>query len=294
MNELTKQEPTTGLSIYDRIADPIQAAEKLGDWFCRSGLFGCDKTEQGNMLALVCLTERKSPTEITRNYDIVQGRLRKKSMALHADFRARGGTIRWINTGDDGQEAKADFAFEGQTVTLSYSIESAKKAGLVKPKSAWETNPGNMLRARLLSNGIGMLCPEILAGETDEVEHAPAAPAVSLNLAKEDPKPANVEPLPKAEPPTKPEPQVVDVEAEPEPQPETKQETMSADLWASLTGTLKEHNVDLEKARIFALSKGWINDTQDLTDLPEKTVRQILSRTASFARAVAKIEGGDQ
>lgn len=304
---LTTQPETNGLSIYDRIADPIQAAETLGNWFTRSGLFGCDKTEQGNMLALVCLLERKSPTEITRNYDIVQGRLRKKAMALHADFRARGGSIRWLNTGDEGQEATAEFSFEGQTLTLRYGIEQAKAAGLVKSKSAWETNPGNMLRARLLSNGIGMLCPEILAGESEEIEHAPAAPAAPLNLAKEEPKAANVEPMPKQAPkpepkPAKAAPAVVDVEPEPEPEPVKQEEPKAAPVATSsgldtetqiqLGEAMQAAQIDMVIAQQYARTQGWITPEQDLTDIPLAKARRIINQAPSFKRALDNWKGG--
>lgn len=295
------QQETPGLSVFDRIQDPIQAAETLGNWFTRSGLFGCDKTEQGNMLALVCLLERKSPTEITRNYDIVQGRLRKKAMALHADFRARGGSIRWINTGDEGKEATAEFAFEGQTVTLRYGIEQAKAAGLVKSKSAWETNPGNMLRARLLSNGIGMLCPEILAGESEEIEHAPAEPAAPLNFAKYNAKPAPVEQMPKPKP-AKAAPAVVDVEPEPEPEPVKQEETKAAPVATSsgldtetqiqLGEAMQAAEIDMVVAQEYARAQKWITPDQDLTDIPLAKARRIINQAPSFKRALDNWKGG--
>jgi len=301
MNELIKQDQQASLSIYDKIADPIAAAETMGDWFTRSGLFGCDKSEQGKMLALVCLMERKSPTEITRNYDIVQGRLRKKAMALHADFRSRGGKIRWIETGDDGIAAKAEFTFEGDTVTVSYSIEQAKAAGLVKSKSAWESNPGNMLRARVVSNGVGMLCPEIIAGESDEVEHVPA-PAPKINLTKEEPKPVNVTEMPKQAKPAKAAPAEIVVEAEPEPAPAPKEEPkpetsrsmgeMDQETFDAMVKAMSENGIDHAKAIAYAQSQGWITAEQDLTDFPLAKARRIISQAASFARAINNWKGG--
>jgi hypothetical protein len=54
---------------------------------------------------------------------------------------------------------------EGNKTVYRYSMADAKAEGLVKPGSRWTKRPGNMLRARCISNGVGMLCPEIFAGD---------------------------------------------------------------------------------------------------------------------------------
>jgi hypothetical protein len=174
------------IQLYDKFANPLDAINQVGEFFAKSGLFGCEKQEQGKVLAMICLAEKKSPVEITRNYDIIGGKLRKKTVSSFADFRARGGKVRWIKTGDDGTEARAEFTFEGQAVELAFGIDAAKKQGLVRPNSNWEKTPGNMLRARLLSNAIGMLCPEIFAGE-DMADDLPTGPAPTIVLPAAEP-----------------------------------------------------------------------------------------------------------
>lgn len=182
------------ITLYERFTDPVTAIEKIGGIFAKCGFVGADRLEQGEYLAIVCMAERKSPVEIIRNYDIVMGKLRKKAIAAFADFRGRGGKVKWLAMGDDGKAAEGEFAFEGQTLKVRFTIEDAKRQGVVKAGSAWEKTPGNMLRARCLSNAIGMLCPEVFAGDDGESE---AAPGPELKL---DPAPANVIPVHFAEP----------------------------------------------------------------------------------------------
>lgn len=46
--------------------------------------------------------------------------------------------------------------------------------GLIRPKSAWETDPGAMLRARVITRGVRIVCPGVCAGvyTPEELEDA--------------------------------------------------------------------------------------------------------------------------
>jgi hypothetical protein len=48
--------------------------------------------------------------------------------------------------------------------TSVYTMDHAVAAGLVRPKSPWETAPRNMLLARAMSNGVKWYVPEVLGG----------------------------------------------------------------------------------------------------------------------------------
>ncbi len=203
------------ITLYNRIQDPIEAAIKLGKPYAL--MFGLSNEAQGVFLALAAFAENKTPFDIVRTYDIVDGKLRKKALAIYAEFRAKGGKVRWINTGNDGQKATAEFTFEGNSVTDSFTIEDAKKQFLLRPNSAWTKTPGNMLRARLLSNVVAMLCPEIVAGVSgnpeDESETDAEPKALLPTQPVADPKPAQVTsvttvPPPSAGQPAEPQPQL--------------------------------------------------------------------------------------
>lgn len=292
------------IELYSKMQNPIDAITALGSMFAKSGMFGCDRVEQGQVLAMVCLAERKSPTEITRTYDIIGGKLRKKAMAAHAEFRAKGAKIKWLNTGDDGIEARAEITFEGATVTCSYAMSSAQKAGLVREKSAWVTNPANMLRARVISNAIGMLAPEIYAGEEDGEFSQVAAP--EIKLAAPAPAPAPVErmasvvqtaaPAPLLHIPTPP---VIDVPTVPEPAPAPAPMPDPAPI-APAPSPAPESLVSQVEAAIgehgpvavrWMIANGWLQAGQTLDALGEKKMLRIIKNRESFIRAIT---GGAQ
>lgn len=270
--------------IVSRSQNPTDAIDKAGAWFAKSGLFGCDRTEQGAILALTCISENISPIEFSRTYDICEGKLRKKAMAAFADFRKKGGKVKWLNTGDDGKAASAEFTFEGQTVALSFSIEQAKLAGLVKPRGGWEKNPGNMLRARVISNALGMLCPEIYAGEYDEDER-PQAPAPQINLA-----PTAAAPVAPAAPVAEASP-TIDVQVvepapiTPAPAPTAAPE-LSVAIQEKLVAAIGAERIPAATA--YVRKVGWIGADDSLEQLPEKRANQILARVDRFLSAIAE------
>lgn len=158
-------------NVYDRMSDPLLAITTLGEAIAKSGMFGCDKVEQGTILALQCISERKAPLEMAKTYHIIGGKLSMRSDAMLASYRARGGKVIWRSF--DEKLAKALWKYDGNEIELSYSIEEAKAAGLIKEKSGWIKDPAAMLRARLISKAIRMLAPEVCTGMyvPEEMEH---------------------------------------------------------------------------------------------------------------------------
>jgi hypothetical protein len=177
------------ITLYDKIQDPTSDAIKLGEYLGKSGLFGCTKVEQGVVFAMTCFFERKSPLDMIRTYHVTQdGKLIKKALAQLAEFRNKGGKHKWLNSGDtpaqkrEDWKATGEFIFEGVTYKVEFSMADADRQELVRPKGNWIKTPGNMLRARVITNALGMLCPEIVAGSADAPE-------------EEDPEVKNISPL---------------------------------------------------------------------------------------------------
>ncbi|HFC08431.1 MAG TPA: hypothetical protein ENJ54_01050 [Chloroflexi bacterium] len=52
----------------------------------------------------------------------------------------------------------------GMAYTLTYTMDDARRAGLVKPDSAWETYPANMLRWRAIGFWLDVVMPDIIGG----------------------------------------------------------------------------------------------------------------------------------
>jgi len=171
------------IQIYDKI-DTVNGVAQLGEWFAKSGMFGCTKVEQGNILALQCLAERKTPLDMARTYHIIEGKLSKRSDAILADYRKAGGKVKWIKF--DDKEARAIFSFEDNEIEVYYTINDARKAGLIKPRSGWETHPADMLRSRLISKTVRMLAPETIAGQytPEELQDEPRHQAPNIKTAE--------------------------------------------------------------------------------------------------------------
>ena len=177
------------LSVFDRV-DPLAFIETFGRTFALTGAGGCKTAEDGKLMALACLCERKTIFEIGREFHLMDGKLSMRADAMLAKFRQIGGKHIWVKTGDDGLEAACDFIFDGQTTQVRYTIEDAKRAGLVKEKGNWIKSPGPMLRARVISNAIRMIAPEVVAGyytpeeNEDVAADRPAAPAANAETVK--------------------------------------------------------------------------------------------------------------
>jgi len=147
--------------------------EQLGGWFARSGLFGCEKAEQGMVLAMACLTEKKSPVQLLKEYHIIQGKLCKTSASMLSDYKRAGGKCQWISGLTDGEMAKARFTYKENDIEVTYTLKDAEREGLTQKGGSWKRNTADMLRARLVSKTLRMIAPEVEGGaiyEPSEIE----------------------------------------------------------------------------------------------------------------------------
>ena len=170
MNDLALARQT---SSYDRVENPIAAAETLGNWISKSCMFGADRPEQGHILALQCIVEKMPPLEMMKHFHLIGGKLARRSDSMLAGYRERGGKVKWLQF--DGEAARARWSYDGNDIELAYTLEDAKQAGLYppqKPGSGWNKNRAEMLRARLVSKAVRMLAPEVCTGQytPEEIE----------------------------------------------------------------------------------------------------------------------------
>lgn len=170
------------IQLYSNLPAQLDAIDRLGDTFAKSGMFKCTRIEQGRTIVVMCMTMGITPTEFLAKYDLIDGAPRKKALACLADFRRAGGRHKWLTASDDMKKATGEFTYEGQTYTVTFTIEDAQRQGLsFKPGSNWVKTPSNMLRARVITTAIGMLAPEIVAGGDDEPSESGIS-TVPLNL----------------------------------------------------------------------------------------------------------------
>lgn len=159
--------------IYSKIADPMAAIQELGKLFHTSQIMGVNTPGDGAVLALTCMCEGITPLEFAKTYHIINGKPSMRADMMHAKFRAAGGKVEWVNLGDDNKAAEAKFTFDGQTISVRFTIDDARKL-LGKGKDGkdridtadgnWSKDPPAMLRARLITKAIRILAPELIAG----------------------------------------------------------------------------------------------------------------------------------
>jgi hypothetical protein len=180
------------LTLYGRMPDPLAAIKTLGEAFKTSPMLGLTTPGDGIVLAMTCMADGITPLDFIRKYHIIEGRPSMRADAMTAEFRRRGGKVRWLQLGDSGT-AEAEFEFENQTLKMSFTLDDARrllgkgkdgKDRIDKSGGNWEKDPGAMLRARLTSKAIRILAPEIVAGVytpeevqdfADDVQVKPAA-----------------------------------------------------------------------------------------------------------------------
>ena len=157
------------LAAYNNIADPLEFVQKLGLSIAKSGMFGCENAEQGHVLAMACLCERKNPIEIARRYNIIQGNLSMKADAMLADFHGLGGNHTIVQRTE--HVATIQLSIDGESERFSFSFEEAKqepfvfgKKGQLKTNWATPRLRMQMLWARVVSDGVRAIRPEIVAG----------------------------------------------------------------------------------------------------------------------------------
>lgn len=139
--------------------------EVMAEKVARSKLFGMDPA-QAFSLMLLCQAEGLHPAKAVQRYHIIQGRPAMKADAMLADFLRIGGTVKWLTESDDREKCEAVFThprFAPEGKTIRYGINDAKAAGLLG-NPTWQKYPSNMLRARVVSFGIRMIAPGIIAG----------------------------------------------------------------------------------------------------------------------------------
>jgi hypothetical protein len=139
------------------VAVSFDEMSRLAEAVAKSGLFGMKTADQALALMAIAQAEGQHPALAARDYHIVQGRPVMKSDAMLARFQAAGGRMEMLCYTDEKVEAKFSHP-QGGSVTLDWTTERAKRAGLTN-KDVWKSYPRNMLRARVISEGIRTVFP---------------------------------------------------------------------------------------------------------------------------------------
>lgn len=148
---------------------PFSQMKELAEAFADSGMFGFKSSADALALMAIAEAEGRHPAIVARDYHIVLGRPTLKADAMLARFQSSGGTVKWIKL--DESEAEGEFSHpRGGSITLKWTLDMAKKAGVLKADSGWSKYPRAMLRARVVSEAIRAIYPEVICGSYTEDE----------------------------------------------------------------------------------------------------------------------------
>lgn len=143
---------------------PFNEIKSMAEVFCKSKLFGVQTPEQAAALMLVAQAEGRHPASVAMDYHIIQGRPSLKADAMLSRFQAAGGHVTWESMTDTKVSAKFCHP-QGGKVEIDWTIERAKTAELLtKGGSNWKKYPRQMLRARVISEGVRAVFPGVLSG----------------------------------------------------------------------------------------------------------------------------------
>lgn len=129
----------------------------------KSGMFtGVRTAEQAIALMLLCQAEGMHPAIALRDYHVIQGRPTLKADAMLSRFIQSGGKVKWTCFTDEKVSAIFSHPSTGE-LEIDWTFERAQKAGLTG-KDVWRQYPRNMLKARVISDGIRMMNPSVNSG----------------------------------------------------------------------------------------------------------------------------------
>jgi len=107
------------------------------------------------------------------NIHVINGRTSISAAAMMA-LIMRSGEVK-IEMGDWSEEScEVTMTRKESSITVVFTIEEAKKAGLVRPASNWVKYPKDMLKARAISRAARVIAPDIIQGmyTEDELQNA--------------------------------------------------------------------------------------------------------------------------
>jgi hypothetical protein len=152
---------------------PLGEMQTLAVAIAKSALFGIRTPEQALVLMAIAQAEGRHPVEAARDYDIINNRPAKKAEAMLRDFIQAGGTVKWHSLTDD--LADATFAHP-QTGEVRIDWDMKRAATAFGKKDMYTKFPRQMLRSRVVSEGVRTLWPLATSGMYEPGEAADIPP----------------------------------------------------------------------------------------------------------------------
>lgn len=160
------------VATFDEMRMFAQAAVK-------SRFYGFKSEEEMLPLMMIAQSQGRSFTSVVEEYSVIQGRPALKAESMLARFQKAGGHIKWTELSD--LRCAAIFSHpQCDPVEVDWDMNRAKQAGL-NGRDNWKKFPRNMLKARVISDGVRSAYPACLGGvytpeELGDLEPAQVSP----------------------------------------------------------------------------------------------------------------------
>lgn len=141
---------------------PVDQLERMANAVAKSGLFGCKTVEQALGLMMIAQAEGVHPAKAVQEYHVIDGRPALRADALLARYQGAGGRVEWTDYTDQRVAARFTHPQAG-SIEIDWTLERAAKAGLAS-RSMWTKYPRQMLRSRVISEGVRASFPGLAVG----------------------------------------------------------------------------------------------------------------------------------
>lgn len=139
----------------------MQDMWQISQAIAKGGLFGSNDPNAVLTLCMVAQAEGKHPGLVLQQYHIIKGKPAKKAEAMLVDFLAAGGRVEWHTLTDECADATFSHS-QGGSVRIQWDMARAAKAGL--GTATWKAYPRQMLRSRVVSEGVRTVFPGATSG----------------------------------------------------------------------------------------------------------------------------------
>lgn len=187
--------PTTIIP-YDpkNLALTVNEVEKVGTIFYQSGVFTDIKSAAQAVVKIMAGQEMGLPPMYAmQNFYLVNGKVGTTAQLVAALIKRTMGRYDYRVVEWSDQQCSIMFYEHGkETLKSTFSLDDARRAGLIKSGGAWEKYPRDLLFARALMQGARKAAPDVVMGlytkeELDSIEPAPSAPRVSVTVESPPP-----------------------------------------------------------------------------------------------------------
>ena len=162
-NSVSNTRNTNGNGHASLALVPLSDMQQMAKIGVESNFFGIKKPTEAMALMLIAQAEGKHPATVFSQYHVIQGRPALKADAMLARFQQAGGAVQWTERSDKACAATFSHPQAGKC-EIRWTLDDAKRAGLLGGKSNWNQYPRQMLSARVVSEGVRAVFPGVLGG----------------------------------------------------------------------------------------------------------------------------------